>query len=159
MAAEAEAPRAPKAEKPAAEPETVAEVVTAPEPEPLNLAEDTSDNNVELAASDSDIPAEIDALLEDSDDDVINLSEPVQDDDAFVLDAGSEEEDKDDASIASGDEKDVKAAPRIASGGGTLFERMANLSRSEDAAADGDDDDNEGGGLNIPRFLNRQNNQ
>lgn len=159
VAAKAEAPKSPKAEEPAADPETVAEVVTAPEPEPSNLAEETIDNNVEHAAPESDIPAEIDALLEDGDDDVINLSEPLQDDDTFVLDAGSEEEDEDDVSIASGKEKDVKAAPRIASGGGTLFERMANLSRSEDAAADGDDDDNEGGGLNIPRFLNRQNNQ
>lgn len=53
-----------------------------------------------------------------------------------------------------------------ASGGSTLFERMANLSRgSGDRSAkssarhedDGDEDD--GGSLNIPRFLGRQNNQ
>ena len=52
-------------------------------------------------------------------------------------------------------------------GGSTLFERMANLSRGSgdkgggkpaprDAEDDGDDD---GGSLNIPRFLGRQNNQ
>lgn len=54
----------------------------------------------------------------------------------------------------------AKPAPRIASGGGTLFERMSNLSRGlgkdeADTAADEDDGDP----LNIPRFLGRQNNQ
>lgn len=52
--------------------------------------------------------------------------------------------------------------------GSTLFERMANLSRgaapggspsSAEYDEDDDDDDNSGGGLNIPRFLGRQNNQ
>lgn len=47
-----------------------------------------------------------------------------------------------------------------ASGGSTLFERMANLSRStardEDDDGDGGDD---GPALSIPRFLGRQNNQ
>jgi cell division protein FtsZ len=44
-----------------------------------------------------------------------------------------------------------------ASSGGTLFERMANLAgrrQTED-----DDDGDEGGAINIPRFLGRQNNQ
>jgi len=52
-----------------------------------------------------------------------------------------------------------RAAPRIPTGG-TLFERMSNLSRGL-SRSDGDDD-NKGtdatGGLNIPRFLDRQNN-
>ncbi|MBX7540032.1 cell division protein FtsZ [Qipengyuania sphaerica] len=48
--------------------------------------------------------------------------------------------------------------------GSTLFERMANLSRGSSSAVDDEDedeDDDEGGsgGLNIPRFLGRQNNQ
>ena len=53
-------------------------------------------------------------------------------------------------------------APRIASGGGTLFERMSNLSRGitgkddDDKNDDGDDDSS--GGLHIPRFLDRQGN-
>ena len=49
-----------------------------------------------------------------------------------------------------------------ASQGSTLFERMANLSRGSSASQEEDDDDNDegnGSGLNIPRFLGRQNNQ
>ncbi|MFW2350545.1 cell division protein FtsZ [Qipengyuania sp.] len=48
--------------------------------------------------------------------------------------------------------------------GNTLFERMANLSRGA-STADGEEDEDDdadggsGGGLNIPRFLGRQNNQ
>jgi len=50
-------------------------------------------------------------------------------------------------------------------GGSTLFERMANLSRgSADKTVktqprDESDEDDDGGALNIPRFLGRQNNQ
>jgi cell division protein FtsZ len=47
-----------------------------------------------------------------------------------------------------------------ASGGGnTLFERMANLSRSSARDEDDDDGDDDGPALSIPRFLGRQNNQ
>jgi len=53
------------------------------------------------------------------------------------------------------------AAPKEppAGGGSTLFERMANLSRGSRSASEDDDDGGEGGSLNIPRFLGRQNNQ
>ena len=44
-------------------------------------------------------------------------------------------------------------------GGTTLFERMANLSRSAPAAETEDDDDEDAGAVRIPRFLGRQNNQ
>ncbi|MBA3941257.1 MAG: cell division protein FtsZ, partial [Sphingopyxis sp.] len=40
-------------------------------------------------------------------------------------------------------------------GGGTLFERMSRLSRGASTADDGDKED----GVDIPRFLGRQNNQ
>jgi cell division protein FtsZ len=45
--------------------------------------------------------------------------------------------------------------------GSTLFERMANLSRSNSSSSEDEDEDGDGGGpaLSIPRFLNRQNNQ
>ncbi len=143
-----------------------------PEPEPVvDTASPVEEAVVEETVQD-DIPAEINALMGDQangedDADVMDLSEPLDDADELTLDAGVEDvDDADSASIAQGDATDDAAdgkggAPRIASGGGTLFERMANLSRSENAAADGDDSDgdDEGGGLNIPRFLNRQNNQ
>jgi len=45
-------------------------------------------------------------------------------------------------------------APRVATGG-TLFERMAGLTRGNDKQAGATD----AGGVDIPRFLNRQNNQ
>jgi len=45
--------------------------------------------------------------------------------------------------------------------GSTLFERMANLSRSagESAKSDDDEEEDDGGAIRIPRFLGRQNNQ
>ncbi|ATW04170.1 cell division protein FtsZ [Sphingorhabdus sp. YGSMI21] len=52
-------------------------------------------------------------------------------------------------------------APRVATGGGTLFERMSNLTRGGskgDDAEDGEEDKSRDP-LDIPRFLNRQNNQ
>jgi cell division protein FtsZ len=58
------------------------------------------------------------------------------------------------------------AGGAAAGAGSTLFERMANLTRSsssdaDDEEDDGDDGDDGDGGpaLSIPRFLNRQNNQ
>lgn len=54
----------------------------------------------------------------------------------------------------------AEPAPRVASGGGTLFERMSNLTRgsNKDDEAD-EDDDGSPPPHDIPRFLNRQNNQ
>jgi cell division protein FtsZ len=51
----------------------------------------------------------------------------------------------------------AEEAPARPAGGGTLFERMSRLSRGS-APADGDDG-TKGDGVDIPRFLNRQNNQ
>ncbi len=48
--------------------------------------------------------------------------------------------------------------PRVSTTGGTLFERMTNLSRGLGRNDDEDDDDKGGPGLNIPRFLDRQSN-
>ena len=55
------------------------------------------------------------------------------------------------------------AAAAASPQGSTLFERMANLSRGSGSASEDEDEDDDGdagsGGLNIPRFLGRQNNQ
>lgn len=70
-----------------------------------------------------------------------------------------------DAPVATyGDDDNVEPmprAPRVAASGGTLFERMSNLSRGVSKADDEDEDDGEedAAPLNIPRFLGRQNNQ
>ena len=92
---------------------------------------------------------------------------------------GAAEEDNDDTlelgdELADGADGDAEPdlvpepaapAPRIASGGGTLFERMSNLSRGisrddKDAEEEGNgmEDGASSGGLNIPRFLDRQSN-
>ena len=77
--------------------------------------------------------------------------------------------------IAGGDDAEAQAgqidpaatppaapAKEADAGGSTLFERMANLSRgssSKDEDDEDDDGEDNGGSLNIPRFLGRQNNQ
>jgi len=55
----------------------------------------------------------------------------------------------------------AQAAPaaRPAATGSTLFERMSNLSRGAKPAPAQESEDEEGGSINIPRFLGRQNNQ
>jgi cell division protein FtsZ len=59
-------------------------------------------------------------------------------------------------SLAGATAEPTPERPAPASGT-TLFERMANLSRTK-ASGDGDDDDS-GSSISIPRFLGRQNNQ
>ena len=74
-------------------------------------------------------------------------------DDELVLDSSR---------FASDAPAERKPAPRVSSGGGTLFERMSNLSRGAPKGHGSDDedtDDDDPTPLNIPRFLGRQNNQ
>jgi cell division protein FtsZ len=58
---------------------------------------------------------------------------------------------------AEGEAAPEPRAPRVSTGGGTLFERMSNIARGQ-AKAD-DEGDAKSDPLDIPRFLNRQNNQ
>jgi cell division protein FtsZ len=104
---------------------------------------------------------------------VAEVSEDENADEDLVLDAGDAANEDDllelgDAHVAAADEEqqaDVtpapdRAAPRISTGG-TLFERMSNLSRGLTRADEDEPDDKDGGGaggLNIPRFLDRQSN-
>ena len=88
--------------------------------------------------------------------------------DELLLDAAGLAEDEQPASrrarmFGGGGASDAgePAAPAKPAGS-TLFERMANLSRSaSDTSTEGDEDEEEEGGssLRIPRFLGRQNNQ
>jgi cell division protein FtsZ len=61
--------------------------------------------------------------------------------------------------IAPPDDEDETAQP-AASGGGTLFERMSNIARGASKAQIGEaEEDHQRDPIDIPRFLNRQNNQ
>ncbi|MEL7736968.1 cell division protein FtsZ [Citromicrobium bathyomarinum] len=111
------------------------------------------------------------------DDDTLDLGEAQEapprsgdDSDELVLgeDAGEEAPESEPApsrgrrrGLVSGEgDPQRKPAPPLpqGGGGGTLFERMAKLSRGG-APEEDDDEDDDGSSLNIPRFLGRQNNQ
>jgi cell division protein FtsZ len=121
--------------------------------EPIADTPPPQDNAIEEAGDDAPFAAPV---AETSDDDE-------DDGDELLLSAVEDEEEPDDLAPkpsfgtkgAKAEEPEPKApAPRPA--GGTLFERMSNLSRGAPKAAD---EDEEGASLDIPRFLNRQNNQ
>ena len=62
--------------------------------------------------------------------------------------------------VSSSDDDDGGDSGKSGGGGSTLFERMARLSRGSEASeSPGDDDGDDSGSINIPRFLGRQNNQ
>jgi cell division protein FtsZ len=97
-------------------------------------AEDTTDADVSSDAA------------EDEDELVLGA------DDVFTSPVGS-------APIAPPEDDDEAAAPP-ASGGGTLFERMSNIARgAPKAQIDEDESGYRSEPIDIPRFLNRQNNQ
>ncbi|MDE2043201.1 MAG: cell division protein FtsZ, partial [Alphaproteobacteria bacterium] len=64
---------------------------------------------------------------------------------------------KDEAIAPLPEAKPAEPAPRIAHGGGTLFERMSNIAKGN--ARGTEDAETKSDPLDIPRFLNRQNNQ
>ncbi len=93
------------------------------------------------SALEEDVQEEAPLELSDTSEDVMDLNDSVEEDDNDLSDD----------------------APKIASGGGTLFERMSNLSRGmgrdkEEAKDDDDNAEESSDGLNIPRFLDRQSN-
>ena len=62
--------------------------------------------------------------------------------------------------IAPPEDEDEAASPTAANGGGTLFERMSNIARgAPKAQIDEDEPGYRREPIDIPRFLNRQNNQ
>jgi cell division protein FtsZ len=110
---------------------------------------------------------------EPEDEDVDEIVDPLAglrgaEEEPFDL-AGTEAPDDEEDTVAPSAQPRADRAPvkgsgatASAAGGSTLFERMANLSRS--SVSDDDDDDDDGGdddttALSIPRFLGRQNNQ
>jgi cell division protein FtsZ len=125
---------------PVTTPMTSADTVSTPTAE-----DDGDDDFLELTSED-----EADELTLDSDD---ILTQPVAS--APVPPPADEEE----TSVAATNEGDK---PKVATGGGTLFERMSNIARG---AAQAESESGEPmpsfrrEPLDIPRFLNRQNNQ
>jgi len=63
------------------------------------------------------------------------------------------------APIAPPEDEDSTDQPTAAGGGGTLFERMSNIARGAPKAQIDDDEPSFREPMDIPRFLNRQNNQ
>jgi cell division protein FtsZ len=126
---------------------------------------DEADGDDEIAAADEEASDE-DALVLDASDEAVEA-----DDDLLELgnahvagDEGAETADNSPIDFRREDTSDLSEEPsapppRVSTGGGTLFERMTNLSRGLARSEDEDDDGNDGApGLNIPRFLDRQSN-
>ena len=133
---------------PGRNPTPVAATPIAPTTPTIETATTTSNDDVMLELTQDDEASE---LVLDGDD---ILTTPVgsvpvgppADDEAMPLDTHMEVEiDK----------------PKLASGGGTLFERMSNIARgaAQAEATDGEAPAIRREPLDIPRFLNRQNNQ
>jgi cell division protein FtsZ len=123
--------------------------------ETLELEEPIADDvAVEVADSQEAMPLELEATHADDaaeGDDLLELG------DAHVAEAADDVMEYEDTSDIS--PEPLRPPPRISSGGGTLFERMTNLSRGLSKNDDPDDDnDSAAVGLNIPRFLDRQSN-
>ncbi len=142
------------------EPEAVEEPEAEMEPEPSAEAE-------------PEAPVTPVATYGDDDEDVLTTpsfaslkpgvasAKPAPEEDELVLGDEAIQRDDDEAAPASTPASRVPPAPRVATGGGTLFERMSNLTRGSSKSDDEDDgdDDKSRDPLDIPRFLNRQNNQ
>jgi cell division protein FtsZ len=178
----------PVAEEPVASEPYEPEPETAEEPEPLDLTveekpeaaeeadvlalavEDEDDESDTAYASLSSSRSDSSEPLELGLDQTESEPEPKADEvgqDEFLLDANQLVEQNEQVTpLADGQGNAAVPAPAgdaepEAPRGSTLFERMANLSRGTkgDQDGDGEDKDDEGSSLNIPRFLGRQNNQ
>ena len=119
----------------------------------------TSEYGVEDAAEETDSESAWESAPADAvhdDDDLLEL------DDAQIAgdhEDGAESKTEEPAAPIDVTPAPDRAAPRISTGG-TLFERMSNLSRGLSRSDDAEDEKAEdtNGGLNIPRFLDRQSN-
>ncbi len=156
------------APEPAAAPaasEPVAEVATPAEEAPLELADVAEDAVAETASADEEAPVTLTPPSADGADELVlggeeMFAEPVESNplppaaeapSGHSIRRGWLPTSEDEAPAAEPE----RPAPRIAPLGGTLFERMSNIARGAAKADETDASDP----LDIPRFLNRQNNQ
>ena len=127
----------------------------AASPEPANEPESFDDDDiVEVDLSSDGDGEEGDELLLDSED---ILTSPVG---APPIDPPADEDDG--LAVDEYDAEPSAEQPKPATGGGTLFERMSNIARGAPKAQLGEGAPDAGFSeepLDIPRFLNRQNNQ
>ncbi len=143
-------PTAAASSRPAAQstpaPAPVAAAEPEAEPEPLELDVPAAPEPAPLAppVAEKPVPSRPAAVFSDED--------PSQDE----LLLGAEEAEPEAVRPAPTPAAASQPAPRVATGG-TLFERMAGLTRGTDKAAPSADDD--AATPDIPRFLNRQSNQ
>jgi cell division protein FtsZ len=141
--------------------------VTAPEPEPIVEEEPVAASTLDLGEPEAETEEVVEVATEhEADDDALVLGEAEaadNDDDMLELGEAHVEEEP----IAASAEEDMsdlspeplRPPPRVSTGGGTLFERMTNLSRGLSRNEDQEEeDDSASPGLNIPRFLDRQSN-
>lgn len=136
------------------EAEMVVEPEPAPEPEPEPASEpEAAPTPTATYSDDDDLEEEAAAAPSFASLTPGMVTEDEPEEDELVLGGDTMQPAAEDAS--------AEPAPRVASGGGTLFERMSNLTRGGNKAdEDGEKDDEESSDpLDIPRFLNRQNNQ
>ncbi|MEO6580321.1 MAG: cell division protein FtsZ, partial [Sphingomicrobium sp.] len=130
---------------------TVTPVAVAPVAPPPSIEDttDSSEDTLELTQDD-----EADELVLDGDD---ILTQPVG-----SVPVGPPADEEPTATVGDDMAGDMSAPdkPRIAPGGGTLFERMSNIARgAAQTDEDGEVPSFRREPLDIPRFLNRQNNQ
>jgi len=151
---------------------------TVEEPEAVSEPETSLDAEVEAEAeaeAEPQAPATPVATYGD-DDDVDDLSakpsfasltpgiasaKSAPEEDELVPGDDAIQRDEEEPAPASSSTSQAPPAPRVATTGGTLFERMSNLTRGGSKSDEDDDggDDKSRDPLDIPRFLNRQNNQ
>jgi cell division protein FtsZ len=131
-----------------------AAVRPVPAPEPVAEAASEPELKVESPAAEEE-PLTLDAPIEETASDELVLDAPEPEPEPFI------DEDLTVKKSWFGGAK-AEAAPEPASaarqGGGTLFERMSSIARGN-AKTPGADEDERSDPLDIPRFLNRQNNQ
>ncbi len=158
-------PAEPEPEEPAEEPvldmaesleTSEAEMVVEPEPEPEPAPEpEAAPTPTATYSDDDDLEEEVAAAPSFASLTPGMVTDDEPEEDELVLGGDTMQPVAEDAPASA------EPAPRVASGGGTLFERMSNLTRGGNKAdEEGEKDDDESSDpLDIPRFLNRQNNQ
>ncbi|VWX58734.1 cell division protein FtsZ [Sphingorhabdus sp. 109] len=128
------------------EPEPEVETAAEPEASPAPVATYGDDDDLSVTPSFASLTPGI-----------ASKSAAPEEDELILGDDAIQPADEDAAPAA----RQAPPAPRVATSGGTLFERMSNLTRGGSKGDDADDgeDDKSRDPLDIPRFLNRQNNQ